>query len=131
MAEANGAATAAVSFPDEATIAPVRVRVATRQTVHQGATVSVVAEAEVGPAADIAFATGGGYDGPLATARGEMRPDVALAFDRMDAAARADGITLVINSGYRSDAEQAVLWARNPNPKMVARPGTSSAPQRH
>ena len=54
-----------------------------------------------------------------------MRPDVALAFDRMEAAARADGVTLTITSGFRSDAEQAVLWARNPDPKWVARPGTS------
>ena len=28
-------------------------------------------------------------------------------------------------SGFRSDAEQAVLWARNPDPKWVAPPGTS------
>jgi hypothetical protein len=54
-----------------------------------------------------------------------MRPDVALAFDRLEAAARADGLALVINSGYRSDAEQAVLWAKHPDPKWVARPGTS------
>ena len=45
-----------------------------------------------------------------------MRPDVALAFDRMEAAARADGVTLTITSGFRSDAEQAVLWARHPDP---------------
>jgi soluble lytic murein transglycosylase-like protein len=43
----------------------------------------------------------------------------------MDAAARADGISLVINSGFRSDAEQVVLWNRHPDPKWVARPGTS------
>jgi LAS superfamily LD-carboxypeptidase LdcB len=54
-----------------------------------------------------------------------MRPDVALAFDRLEAAARADGVALLITSGYRSDAEQAVLWARHPDPKWVARPGTS------
>ena len=54
-----------------------------------------------------------------------MRPDVALAFDRMEAAARADGVSLLITSAYRSDAEQAVLWARHPDPKWVARPGTS------
>jgi hypothetical protein len=54
-----------------------------------------------------------------------MRPDVALGFDRMDAAAKADGVSLTINSGYRSDAEQAVLWAKHPDPKWVARPGTS------
>ena len=53
-------------------------------------------EAELGPAATIGFAAGGGYDGPLAYRQGKpMRPDVALAFDRMEAAARADGVALV------------------------------------
>jgi soluble lytic murein transglycosylase-like protein len=54
-----------------------------------------------------------------------MRPDVALAFDRMEAAARADGVSLLITSAYRSDAEQAALFAARPDPKWVARPGTS------
>ena len=54
-----------------------------------------------------------------------MRPDVALAFDRMAAAARGDGISLIVNSGYRSDAEQAELYARHPDPKWVAPPGKS------
>jgi hypothetical protein len=54
-----------------------------------------------------------------------MRPDVALAFDRMERAARADGVTLVITSGYRSDAEQAELFRRHPDPKWVAPPGES------
>ena len=54
-----------------------------------------------------------------------MRPDVAAAFDRMAAAASADGIALLINDGFRSDAEQAVLWAQNPDPRWVAPPGTS------
>jgi LAS superfamily LD-carboxypeptidase LdcB len=72
------------------------------------------------------FAAGGGYSGPLAHRQGKpMRPDVALAFDRMEAAARADGVALLINSGFRSDAEQAILFARHPDPKWVARPGTS------
>ena len=71
-------------------------------------------------------AAGGGYDGPLAYRQGKpMRPDVALAFDRMERAAREDGVTLLVSSGYRSDAEQAVLFARNPDPKWVAPPGTS------
>jgi hypothetical protein len=43
----------------------------------------------------------------------------------MAAAARADGVALIIRSGYRSDAEQAVLWAERPDPRWVARPGTS------
>src|SRR6201992_1799502 len=54
-----------------------------------------------------------------------MRPDVAAAFDRMAAAASAAGITLIVVSGFRSDAEQAALLARHPDPKWVAPPGTS------
>ena len=54
-----------------------------------------------------------------------MRPDVAAAFDRMALAAARDGVTLAINSGYRSDAEQAALFAANPDPRWVAPPGQS------
>jgi len=54
-----------------------------------------------------------------------MRPDVALAFDRMAAAALRDGVSLTVTSAFRSDAEQAVLFARHPDPKWVARPGQS------
>src|SRR5215208_1096974 len=54
-----------------------------------------------------------------------MRPDVAEAFDRLVAVAQGDGIALVINSAFRSDAEQAKLWAANPDPRWVAPPGTS------
>src|SRR6266540_6890005 len=54
-----------------------------------------------------------------------MRPDAALAFDRMEAAARRDGVALVITSAYRSDAEQARLYARHPDPHWVAPPGHS------
>jgi hypothetical protein len=71
--------------------------------------------------------TGGGYEGPLAYRMGKpMRPEVALAFDRMAAAARREaGLYLSVTSGFRSDAEQARLWAANPNPTWVAPPGTS------
>ena len=55
-----------------------------------------------------------------------MRPDVAVAFDRMAAAAREEaGLALSITSAFRSDAEQARLFAANPNPRWVAPPGTS------
>lgn len=54
-----------------------------------------------------------------------MRPDVAIAFDRMAAAALADGIALTVVSGFRSDAEQAALFAAHPDPKWVAPPGKS------
>ncbi|MBI4898209.1 MAG: transglycosylase SLT domain-containing protein [Actinobacteria bacterium] len=69
---------------------------------------------------------GGGYAGPLAYRQGKaMRPDVAAAFDRMCAAARRDGLSLTIASAFRSDAEQARLFAQHPDPKWVAPPGTS------
>jgi hypothetical protein len=78
------------------------------------------------PGAMPTTASGGGYGGPLAYRQGKpMRPDVALAFDRMAAAARAAGISLYVNSAFRSDAEQARLFAAHPDPKWVAPPGTS------
>ena len=136
-AAANGAAGAEVAFTDAASMAPVRVRVTVRERFAAGQVrerrsvpITAVAEAELAPlGADpglTEFASGGGYSGPLAHRQGKpMRPDVALAFDRMESAARADGVALLINSGYRSDAEQAILFARHPDPKWVARPGTS------
>src|SRR5215203_4885251 len=54
-----------------------------------------------------------------------MRPDVAEAFDRLAAAAQHDGIAIVITSAFRSDAEQAELFAANPDPEWVAPPGQS------
>ena len=72
------------------------------------------------------MASGGGYSGPLAYRAGKpMRPDVAVAFDRMAARATADGIALTVVSGFRSDAEQAALFAAHPDPKWVAPPGKS------
>jgi hypothetical protein len=130
-----------VRFPEE-TFGPVRVSVAIRGrgevrlpgTGRQSRAefpVEARASAEFVPSADTTLgqpshATGGGYEGPLAYRMGEpMRPDVAEAFDRLAAAARAAGVQLSITSGYRSDAEQARLFAANPNPKWVAPPGTS------
>jgi hypothetical protein len=54
-----------------------------------------------------------------------MRPDVAAAFDQMAAAATRGRPAPVVNSAFRSDAEQARLFAANPNPKWVAPSGTS------
>ena len=59
-----------------------------------------------------------------------MRPDVAAAYDRMSAAARRAGLDLVVVSGFRSDAEQAELFARHPDPRWVAPPGPLAAPLR-
>ncbi len=72
------------------------------------------------------MASGGGYSGPLAYRGGKpMRPDVAIAYDRMAAAAAANGVSLIVVSGFRSDAEQAALFAANPDPRWVAPPGKS------
>jgi hypothetical protein len=107
---------------------PTRVRVTARAAEADGdgdRLVRSTAEVAVAPLGDGGMATGD-YTGPLAVRQGQrMRPDVALAFDRMAAAARRAGLSLVIVSAYRSDAEQAELFRRNPDPKWVARPGTS------
>ena len=133
VARANGADRATVAFPDAESFAPVRIRVSVRETieVRRGAVrrrlpITAAAEAELAPGAMAGFADGGGYDGPLALRQGKpMRPDVALAFDRLERAARADGLTLLVSSGFRSDAEQAELFRRHPDPTWVAPPGQS------
>ena len=43
----------------------------------------------------------------------------------MAVAAQAAGIALTVNSGFRSDAEQAALFAAHPDPRWVAPPGHS------
>jgi hypothetical protein len=102
-----------------------------RIALGPGASVSgdATAEAELAPPGAIGGtgAPGAGeYAGPLAFRQGKpMRPDVALAFDRMAAAAAADGVNLIVVSGFRSNAEQAKLFAAHPDPKWVAPPGQS------
>ena len=139
-ARRNGAGSAEldVAFPG-AGFAPTRITVSLRGSgdvrlaagrppdrieVEARATAELIPAGDLGPSG---LTDGGGYSGPLAHRQGKpMRPDVALAFDRMAAAARREaGLYLSITSGYRSDAEQAVLWAANPDPKWVAPPGTS------
>ena len=124
-----------VGFPDRSSFAPVRAKatVVAKLDLGSGAR-QVEASAEAEAAAPVtaaggegpAVASGGGYSGPLVYRDGKgMRPDVAVAYDRMAAAAAADGIALVVVSGFRSDAEQAALFAAHPDPKWVAPPGTS------
>ncbi len=134
VARRNGARTVSVVFPDADSFAPMRIRVIAESPFALSAggrrlALRADAEAEITPLAGdglAAFGTGGGYDGPLAYRQGKpMRPDVALAFDRMYAAAQDDGIQLLVNSGFRSDAEQAVLFAQRPDPRWVAPPGKS------
>jgi len=123
-----------VSFPDSASFAPVRVRAivvadldfAGGRTRVEASAVAEAASAAAMSARPATIATGGGYRGPLAYRQGEgMRPDVAASFDRMAATAAAAGLTLVVNSGFRSDAEQAALFAAHPDPRWVAPPGHS------
>lgn len=123
-----------IDFPDAETFAPVRAKatiVAGLEEGHGGRVeASAVAEAAApyGAAAGGAtgMASGGGYSGPLVYRDGEgMRPDVAAAYDQMAAAARVDGIALIVVSGFRSDAEQAQLFAAHPDPTWVAPPGHS------
>jgi hypothetical protein len=123
-----------VSFPDAGSFAPLRAKatvIAWLEAGGAGGEVEASAVAEAGAPATAtggmpSMATGGGYSGPLVYRTGEgMRPDVAAAFDSMAAAARADGLTLIVVSGFRSDAEQAALFAAHPDPTWVAPPGQS------
>jgi hypothetical protein len=133
-----------IAFPDAAANPPLRARatvvgtidperlpgserIADRAPIRVVAT--AVAEASV-PAGSWtgmpSHAEGGGYSGPLVYRDGEgMRPDVAAAYDRMSVPARRAGLDLVVVSGFRSDAEQAELFARHPDPRWVAPPGRS------
>jgi nitroreductase len=136
VAEANGVEPGrlSVAFPDAASFAPVRAKAtvlahlgvdASRRRVEAAAVAE--AAAPLGASGGMpTMASGGGYSGPLLYRTGEgMRPDVAAAFDRMAMAARAAGIGLVVVSGFRSDAEQAALFAAHPDPTWVAPPGHS------
>jgi soluble lytic murein transglycosylase-like protein len=128
----NGARDVSVAFPGGG-LAPIRVRVTVRDAIAVGARATVAnaatAEAELAPPGtnpDADPLTAGQYRGPFARRQGKpMRPDVALAFDRMAAAARADGVALLIASAFRNDAEQAALFAAHPDPKWVAPAGRS------
>ena len=123
-----------VRFPDAGSFAPVRAKAVVVAGLRESdghrveATALAEAAAPYGSAAggETGMATGGGYGGPLMYRDGEeMRPDVAAAYDQMAAAARVDGVVLMVVSGFRSDAEQAELFAANPDPTWVAPPGQS------
>jgi Transglycosylase SLT domain/D-alanyl-D-alanine carboxypeptidase len=135
-ARANGvgARRLRLDFPDADSFAPVRARAVVLADLVLGGRqarteASAIAEAGAPTAASATMpetASGGGYSGALAYRQGEgMRPDVAAAFDRMAAAAAGAGLALIVNSGFRSDTEQAALFAAHPDPKWVAPPGQS------
>jgi soluble lytic murein transglycosylase-like protein len=120
-----------VAFPDADSFAPVQAEARVLARLEGEGTrveASAVAEAAapLAAAGGLGMATGGGYSGPLVYRDGEgMRPDVAAAYDQMVAAAAADGVALLVVSGFRSDAEQAALFAAHPDPTWVAPPGKS------
>jgi len=136
-ARANGVApdNLRVSFPDVASFAPLRAKAVVLAELELGerrppTEASAVAEAGApsrpGVESRPSMASGGGYSGPLAMRQGHgMRPDVAAAFDHMAAVAAQTGLTLIVNSAFRSDAEQAALFAAHPDPTWVAPPGHS------
>ena len=139
-ARRNGVAVGRVRVDFPAGFAPTRIEVSTSgearlrlgERRREAIPVQASATTEIAPDLNVAYGmpthgSGGGYDGPLAYRMGKpMRPDVAAAFDRMAAAARREaGLYLSVSSGFRSDAEQQILWNANPNPKWVAPPGTS------
>ncbi len=136
VSEANGVEPerVRVAFPDRSSFAPVQAKATIVARLEVGAgggpvEASAVAEASSPAGAlggETAIASGGGYSGTLVHRDGEgMRPDVAAAFDRMAAAAQGDGVDLIVVSGFRSDAEQAELFAAHPDPTWVAPPGQS------
>jgi hypothetical protein len=123
-----------IRFPDRDTFAPVQAKATIvaglRESDGHRVEASALAEAAAPYGAtsggSTAMASGGGYGGTLVFRDGEgIRPDAAAAYDQMAAAARADGIVLVVVSGFRSDAEQAELFAAHPDPTWVAPPGQS------
>ena len=129
IAAANGVEARSVSvvFPDGRSFAPLHIRVTLRGSGAAEAALDPPSPTAVAtPAAQPAVASGGGYTGPLSYRQGKpMRPDVAIAFDRLESAALRAGVRLIITSAYRSDAEQARLYARHPDPRWVAPPGKS------
>jgi hypothetical protein len=130
-AQRNGAHRIAVAFPDASALAPTRIAVTITDPVSVAGRKVVGAVRAVAEVAPFSLPSSGGdlsgeYRGPLAQRQGKrMRPDVALAFDRMSTAARAAGVALIITSAFRTNAEQAALFAAHPDPKWVAPPGQS------
>ena len=78
-----------------------------------------------------AMASGGGYSGPLVYRDGEgMRPDVAAAFDRMAAAARGAGISLLGQLRLPLRRRTGGALRRPPRPDLGGAAGPLAAPLR-
>lgn len=130
LARAQGVRVVRLTWPEAAGWPPTQVQVTVATAGPAGTTLRASARARIRPGFGALPESDGGvgpeYRGPLLYRDGKPTcPAVAHAFDRMDAAAHRSGVDLVVNSGFRSDAEQAVLFARHPDPKWVAPPGHS------
>ncbi len=131
VAARNGVRRLRVDFPDAGALAPLHVRVTVLDGLESGggdvhADARAEAEIVTGAAPATAASGAGEYPGPFAERQGKrMRPDTAAGFDRLAAAARADGVAVLIVSAFRSDGEQAALFAARPDPRWVAPPGKS------
>ena len=131
IAGGNGVALVRVAWPEGSRWPPTTVQVTVEAAGPAGTRIRAGARAAVTPGAGSlpeAWSAGGAgqYAGPLVLRDGKPTcPAVATAFDRMDAAAHRDGVDLVVNSAFRTDAEQAVLFRRHPDPRWVAPPGRS------
>ncbi len=129
-AHGSGVAVATVRLVGDDRL-PMQVEVRVERSGPLGVRVSATARAGIAATATAAdgpvgWARGGGYSGPVVYRDGKpMCPAVAAAFDLMDRAIRSAGMDLVVVSAFRSDAEQAVLFARHPDPRWVAPPGRS------
>lgn len=129
--QAGGVRLVALRLPDGDAWPPTAVEVVVEHPGPMGTRVSAAARAGLTVSApfsrdDGGWARGGGYSGSLVYRDGKpLCPAVAAGFDMMAAAAGADGVALRVVSGFRSDAEQAILFARHPDPKWVAPPGRS------
>lgn len=131
FARANGARLVSVTVPDAGRWPPTQVQVSVDAPGPMDTRIRASARAVIRPGlGGLPEARGGGaggeYRGPLVYRSGKPTcPAVGAAFDRMAAAAARSGVTLTVTSGYRSDAEQARLFAAHPDPKWVAPPGRS------
>lgn len=131
IAGGNGVALVGVVWPEGSRWPPTTVQVTVEAAGPAGTRIRAAARAAVAPGAGslpeaLSAGSAGQYAGPLVLRDGQPTcPAVAAAFDRMDAAARREGVDLVVNSAFRTDAEQAVLFRRHPDPRWVAPPGRS------
>ncbi len=131
LAGANGVRLTVIDLPGDARWPPTLVRVRVVAAGPVGTHLPASAQAAIQPGIGTLTDGGGGggageYAGPLVMRQGKPTcPAVAAAFDLMAVAAARDGVRLAINSAFRSDREQAILFARHPDPKWVAPPGRS------